>query len=186
VLLNWVVPGTSWSSGTLNPGASTTTTWKHANPAKVYVVGLNPGKVSTANCAFELTSASYIRVNSTEKQFTFTVKNIGSVACSAGVQLGWLDSILIPVSEKFNPQVLHPNAEGSVGWSKYLLSTDAVYVLGVNLTRIDTSAPCRVKMLTHDFYAFLYADGSTNGWLKVDVKNTGSTDCQPLLQLAKM
>jgi hypothetical protein len=41
-------------------------------------------------------------------------------------------------------------------------------------------------MINHDFSAFLYANGSTAGWLKLGTKNTSSVNCESRLLLAKL
>jgi hypothetical protein len=188
ILLDWKSAGTTWSSGTLSSGATGSWTWKHANPAKVYVVGVNPAKTGTGKCAIEITSTAYVRQASGEVQYTFALKNIGSLPCGSQIQLAWLDTTVLPVASVLNPQTLQPNGEGQVVWTKYPLSSDVVHVPGLSLTNTTSqpSSACQIALTSHDFYAFRLADGSAGGFLKAATKNTGSVACQPRLLMAKM
>ncbi|HST80753.1 MAG TPA: hypothetical protein VLL08_03305 [Kineosporiaceae bacterium] len=186
ILLNWAVPGTSFSSGTLNPGATTSVTWRHANPTKVYVVGLNPTVNTNSNCTLEITSTTYTQLVNGEKQFKFTAKNIGTVACSGTIQLAWLDTI--DTSELWfdDPRAVSPNAKDTLGWFDYPVGATAVYVPGLSLKSTSTAAGCQFRILGYDFGAFLRFQEGMSGSLWMDVQNTGSVLCTPRIQLAKM
>jgi hypothetical protein len=147
ILLNWTAPGTplSWHTANLSPGATASYAWKNANPAKVYLAGLNPMGATSANCAFEVISTSYHRQPSGQVQFRFTVKNIGSVTCLSLIQLAWLDTVPLPSSDVAAPQMLHPGNEGLVAWFKYPLSTNSVYVPGLSLSSQNATAACRIR-----------------------------------------
>jgi hypothetical protein len=87
----------SWSTGTISPGASRSWVWNNANPlTRVYVPGLSPaGASGTTPCQLEVTSTSYQQfINpdlSVERKFFLTVKNRGTLSCSGTVLLNNLD-----------------------------------------------------------------------------------------------
>lgn len=83
---------TSWSTGALAPGASGTWHWNNANPlTAVYLPGVSPqGASGLQSCDLEITAEWYIqRLNSgtAEREFYFTVKNVGSLACTGDILL---------------------------------------------------------------------------------------------------
>jgi hypothetical protein len=79
----------SWSTGGLNPGQSVNLIWNNANPVNsAYVVGIDPkGATSTSPCVFENTGTSYVEQPNGEREFHFTLTNVGSIACTADVLL---------------------------------------------------------------------------------------------------
>jgi hypothetical protein len=87
----------SWSTGTINPGASKGWVWNNANPlTRVYGPGLSPtGASGSTPCQLQVSPTSYQQfINSdlsVERKFFLTVKNIGSLACSGTVLLNNLD-----------------------------------------------------------------------------------------------
>jgi hypothetical protein len=184
VLLDWKHSGASFASGTLNAGATTSGTWNNANPARVYLVGLDPAKLSTDKCAIEVTSTSYARQTSGEVEFRFTLKNIGSVACGTQIHLTWLKPLGLPAAQIVKSPIMAPNSDGQVAWSLYPFSTDVVYVPGLSLTSTSTTAACQIALRSHDFTSFLQPDGATFSWLMVGTRNTGSVACKPSLMLA--
>jgi hypothetical protein len=87
----------SWSTPSIAPGGTSSWTWNNANPVtRVYVAGLSPqGASSTSACTLEVINRSYRQVlnssGSTEREHSFTVKNIGAVTCAGTVLLNYLD-----------------------------------------------------------------------------------------------
>jgi hypothetical protein len=96
-LANTTSADSSWSTGSLAPGASSSWVWNNANPlTRVYVPGLAPAGASTTTpCQLEITSTSYQQFinadGTTERKFNLTVKNIGSLTCSGRVLLNGLN-----------------------------------------------------------------------------------------------
>lgn len=92
IRLGLVTTSTSWSTGSLAPGSSGTWHWNNANPLNlVYLPGLSPlGGGYT--CQLEVTRGWYLqRINtdgSAEREFYFTVKNVGANTCSGTILLG--------------------------------------------------------------------------------------------------
>jgi hypothetical protein len=89
IRLAWTSTGTTWTTSVIGPGASQTGGWNNANPLNtVYLVGFNP---IGSNCALEATREWYVqRINSdgsTEREYYFTIRNAGSIACSGIVLL---------------------------------------------------------------------------------------------------
>ena len=77
-----------WSgySGTMAPGASMTRKWNNSRTNAVYQVGLSPvGASTSADCEFEVTNQWYDRLNSGEREFFYTIKNIGSISCGTNI-----------------------------------------------------------------------------------------------------
>ena len=87
----------SWSTAALSPGASQGWTWNNANPLdRIYVPGLSPlGASGLTPCALEVTRQYYRQVlnttGSTEREFHFDVKNVGTLACYGTVLLDYMN-----------------------------------------------------------------------------------------------
>src|SRR6266480_3880370 len=77
----------AWSTGGVNQGASVTKHWNHANPLTTsYLVGVSPmGATSTTSCQFAVTRTWYKQQPGGERELWFTVKNVGTIACSANL-----------------------------------------------------------------------------------------------------
>ena len=86
----------SWSTGSMSPGASGTWVWNNANPLdRVYAPGLSPaGAVGSTPCQLEVTKSYYQQVintdGTTERKFYLTVQNTGTLTCSGTVLLNYL------------------------------------------------------------------------------------------------
>lgn len=88
VRLAWVSTTTSWSTGSLAPGASSGSVWYNANPLTlVYLPGLLPAVAAgSATCQLEVTRSLYSQqVNpdgTVQRTFTVYYRNSGTTACS--------------------------------------------------------------------------------------------------------
>ncbi|MET0233293.1 MAG: hypothetical protein ABW224_01505 [Kibdelosporangium sp.] len=80
----------SWNTGGVNVGQSVTKHWNNANPlGNVYAAGVSPeGATSTTPCQFEVTREWYAQQPGGEREFWFTLTNVGTIACSAEILLG--------------------------------------------------------------------------------------------------
>lgn len=87
----------SWSTGTLSPGATAAWYWNNANPRnRVYVPGLSPLGATGANtCQLELLPTSYLEQTNadetSQRRYYIGVKNVGSIACSGTLLINYLD-----------------------------------------------------------------------------------------------
>jgi hypothetical protein len=86
----------SWSVGSMSPGTSKSWGWNNANPLdRVYAPGLSPaGAAGLTACQLEVTNSYYQqKINSdgtTEREYFFTVQNVGSLTCSGTLLLNYL------------------------------------------------------------------------------------------------
>jgi hypothetical protein len=87
----------SWQTAALSPGASQGWTWNNANPLdRIYVPGLSPlGASGLTPCALEITQQYYRQVlnsgGTTEREYHFTVKNVGTLACYGSILLNYMN-----------------------------------------------------------------------------------------------
>jgi hypothetical protein len=88
-LLQTQAASNTWAAGTLSPGATKAWTWNNANPLNAaHFVNIAPtGATSTKTCELEVTRSWYTQQPSKERQFNFTVKNVGSISCTGTVLL---------------------------------------------------------------------------------------------------
>jgi hypothetical protein len=78
-------------SGTVAPGASVNGSWHNIWAGTGYKIGLSPvGASTSAACQFEVTNQWYEGLNTGERRFHWTIKNIGSLACGANQLLSWV------------------------------------------------------------------------------------------------
>jgi hypothetical protein len=180
VMLSSIVAANTWQTGGINAGASKSMTWNHANPKDtVYLPGLNPsGATSTASCQLEVTRRSYVDKPDGEREFHFTVKNAGTIACQGTVLLAQRDA-----GNGFN---IGPIGTGNTGFYEWHNApTNYIFIVGLTPNGATATTSCELE-ITRDWYVQqIKADGTFNREVHFNVKNTGSTiSCSAVAQLA--
>jgi hypothetical protein len=161
----------AWNTGGVNPGQSVTKHWNNANPlGNVYAAGVSPkGATSTAPCQFEVTREWYAQQPGGEREFWFTLKNIGSIACNADVLLG--------TKASFDSSLFGALASGD-SWHKSWNNANplnAAHIVGFAPSGATTVA-CQIEK-TRQWYEQHLNSGVAERELHYTVENIGSTTC---------
>jgi hypothetical protein len=78
----------SWYSGSVAPGGVQNWTWNNVPDGVAYEIGLSPMFASaSAPCQFEILRSYYFKQASGEREFRFTIKNIGTITCGTQIML---------------------------------------------------------------------------------------------------
>jgi hypothetical protein len=168
----------AWNTGGVNPGQSVTKHWNNAPSNSTYVVGYSPsGATSTAPCRFETTREWYVRQPDGEKEFYFTLKNTGTIACSAEILLAFENTTTASTTP-----VLGPGGTASSTWNNN--PATIAYIVGFTPTGQTPATPCQFE-LTRSWYAqVLNASGSLEKEFRQQYRNAGSITCSATKLLA--
>jgi hypothetical protein len=161
-------PLSSWFTGTVAAGASQVWTWNNAASNTAYIVGYNPtGASTTATCQFETTSSRYLQRPGGERQFQFTTKNVGSIACGATILFTSLPASVIGSTGGVDPgeTQVHLWTNLPWGWS---------FLAGLNVSGATSSTPCQFQV-TRSWYV-QPSGGLREFWMTI--KNVGTIACQ--------
>jgi len=166
----------SWFSGTVAAGASLNQSWNNANPLNAaYVVGFSPAGASTsAACQFEVTRSWYLQRFSGEREFWFTIKNVGSIACGANILLG-----SITTATTWPTGGMNPGASQTTHWNN-ANPLNASYVVGLSPKGATNSSTCQFEV-TKTWYV-QQPGGEREFYLTV--KNVGAIACTADVWLA--
>jgi len=172
----------AWSgfSGTMAPGATRTSHWNNALSNAVYRIGLAPvGASTSAPCQFEVTNQWYDRLSSGEREFYYTIKNIGSISCGT--------NILISRISASNVQSTGGMEAGEVKTYSIQLnqigSLTEVPLLGVLPSGATSANPCRFKVLRTWYDRTHRGDVAQPLYLSYEVQNTGNIACSADVQM---
>lgn len=175
----------AWSSGALNPGQSKTSKWNNALYQRAYAVGFSPqGATSTTSCQFELLRTWSVSLANptgpTERELWFTYKNIGSIACSADIQVGYKD-----VTDPLYHSSLEIGASASWHWNN-ANPLDRAYVLDTSPGFTTEANSCAMEATRGWYVQKINTNGTTEREFYYTVKNVGTLKCPPnvLLGLA--
>ncbi|MFY1689683.1 hypothetical protein [Plantactinospora sp. WMMB782] len=166
---------TNFFSGTISAGASASWVWNNANPhSAVYKVGLSPiGASTSAACAFEVTNEWYERLNTGERKFHFTIKNVGSIACGTNVILSSLDGSTIGSTGGMDPSEIKT-------FSTQLTQIGQVFdmgLIGLLPSGATSSNTCRFKVLRTWYQRVPQGDVAQPVYLRAEVQNIGNIAC---------
>lgn len=162
----------TWFTGTVAAGGTQGWTWTNAPADAVYVVGYNPaGATTSATCQFETISTRYVRLFSGERQFQLTLKNVGSIACGAIVQLTAVTSAVYVNTGGVNP--------GGVQTYLWNIPWSTIWLVGLNPSGATSSAACQFQVTR----TWIVQPGADLRQLWVEVKNVGSVTCQADVRL---
>ncbi|MDG4791659.1 hypothetical protein O7626_38190 [Micromonospora sp. WMMD1102] len=166
---------TNFFSGTISAGASASWVWNNANPhSAVYKVGLSPvGASTSAVCAFEVTNEWYERLNTGERKFHFTIKNVGSIACGTNVILSSLGGSTIGSTGGMDPSEI-------MTFSTQLTQVGQVFdmgLIGLLPSGATSSNNCRFKVLRTWYQRVAQGDVAQPVYLRAEVQNIGNIAC---------
>ena len=183
ILLGAITTATTWPTGGLDPGASTTSVWNNANPLNAsYVVGLSPkGATTSGPCQFEVTKTWYVQQPGGEREFRLTVKNVGAIACTADVYLASKTTATSWLSE-----VLAPGASDTSHWNNANPLTVA-YLVGLTPSQGQLSGtPCELQVTRTWYLQRINTTGSVEREFYLTVKNVGALTCSGTVRLASV
>ncbi|MFJ8689708.1 hypothetical protein [Micromonospora wenchangensis] len=162
----------AWFTGTVAAGGTQGWTWTNAPADAAYVVGYNPaGATTSATCQFETISTRYVQLFSGERQFQFTLKNVGSIACGATVQLAAVTSTSLVSTGGVNP--------GGTQTHLWNVPWNTIWVAGLNPNGATSSAACQFQVTR----IWTVQPGSSLRQIWVEVKNVGTVTCQTDIRL---
>ncbi|WP_431919122.1 hypothetical protein [Micromonospora wenchangensis] len=162
----------AWFTGTVAAGGTQGWTWTNAPADAAYVVGYNPaGATTSATCQFETISTRYVQLFSGERQFQFTLKNVGSIACGATVQLAAVTSTSLVSTGGVNP--------GGTQTHLWNVPWNTIWVAGLNPNGATSSAACQFQVTR----IWTVQPGSSLRQIWVEVKNVGTVTCQADIRL---
>lgn len=165
----------TWFTGTVAVGGTQGWTWNNAPADAAYVVGYNPAGATTSTmCQFETISSQYVQLWGGQRQFQFTLKNVGSIACGATVQLAAVSSSVVSSTGGVSPggtQVHLWNIPWHTNW-----------VVGLNPTGATSTAACQFRV-TRTWYVQPGEAGALRQFWW-EIKNVGTIACQADLRLA--
>jgi hypothetical protein len=170
----------TWSTGGINAGATQNWTWNNANPLTAsHLVGLSPtGSTSTDTCQLEVTRSWYLQQPTGEREFHFTVKNAGAIACEGDVQL----ALATAADSSWSTGTLSPGASGSWVWNN-ANPLDRVYVPGLSPTGASESSTCQLEITDTTYQQMIKSDGTAERRFFLTVKNSGSLACSGTILL---
>lgn len=165
---------TTWSTGGIAPGASQSWTWNNANPATAaHIVGVSPtGSTSTSTCDIEVTRTYYLEQPSGEREFHFTLKNAGLIACQGDIQL----ASTVNSNSSWSSGTLAPGASSSWVWNN-ANPLDRVYVPGLVPAGASTTTPCQLEVTRTGYQQFINASGTTERKFNLTITNVGALSC---------
>jgi hypothetical protein len=164
----------TWATGGLDVGASKSWTWNNANPVtSSFFVGIAPsGATSTTACELEVTRSWYAQQPGGEREFKFTVKNVGGIACQGDVQLAMTSSL----AGSWSTGALDP-AETKTGVWNNANPLDRIYVPGLWPTGASGLAPCVLEVTRSYYRQVIDTDGTAERKFYVSTQNIGSLAC---------
>lgn len=162
----------TWFTGTLSAGSTQGWTWTNAPADAAYVVGYNPaGATTSATCQFETINSRYVQLPSGERQYQFTLKNVGSIACGATVQLTAVTSSVLASTGGVSP--------GGTQTSLWNVPWNTIWVAALNPSGATSSAACQFQVTR----VWTVQPGSSLRQIWVEVKNVGTITCQADIRL---
>lgn len=170
----------TWTTGTINPGSTKSWTWNNANPlTAAHFVNLSPsGASSSTSCELEVTRAWYTQQPSKEREFSFYVKNVGSIACSGTVLL----AVNANANSSWSTGTISPGATASWYWNN-ANPINRVYFAGVSPLGTSTTTPCQLELIPTSYVQMMNADRTLQRRFLFGVKNVGSISCSGTLLL---
>lgn len=164
----------TWFTGTVPAGGTQGWVWNNAAADLNYLVGFNPTGASTAAaCQFEVTSTRYVQQFGGEKEFQFTIRNAGSIACGATVQLTWVSSWSIGSTGGLSPGQTQT-------WLWNNLPAGQIFLVGLTPSGSTSSAPCQIQVVR----TWYTKQPGSDRELRFQLRNVGSIACQADVRLA--
>ncbi|WP_224369842.1 hypothetical protein [Hyalangium versicolor] len=180
ILLSYQTRAATWATGGIDVGASKSWTWNNANPlTATHVVGISPsGATSTTPCELEVTRTWYAQQPGGEREFKFTVKNVGAIACQGDVQL----AVITSANSSWSTGSLSPGASGTWVWNN-ANPLDRVYAAGLSPAGASTVTPCQLEVTKTYYQQKINTDGTAEREFYLTVENVGSLTCSGTILL---
>lgn len=171
---------TSFATGGIEAGASKSFTWNNANPLNAaHLVGVSPSGATSLNpCELEVVRSYYAQQPSGEREFRFTIKNAGEIACQGEVELALTTSAV----SSWVTGTLSPGASKSWFWNN-ANPLDRVFLPGLSPTGASGSSVCQLEVEQTYYRQVINSDGSAERKFFLSVKNPGSLSCGGTLLL---
>ena len=177
VYLSAVNDSHTGSTPGIDPGSSFTNHWNNANPQDyIYLFGLSPqGATSSSACQLEVTRTWYERSSSTEREFYFTIKNVGSITCAAETLYAKK-----PATSTWSSGSIAAGGSGLQVWNNP--SAGVVFLLGLNPSGVS----CELEVTRSWYVQRINSDGTTKYLLYFYVKNLAASSCSGTVQLTSI
>lgn len=160
----------AWNTGGVNPGQSVTKHWNNSATLNSYVAGLSPnGATSTSPCQFEVTREWYSQMPG-EKEFYFTIKNVGSIACSTEILLATKST-----TTTSSTGTMGPGTSAGSTWNNNPLTM--AYILGMAPSGATPATPCVMEVTRTWYGQTINSDGSAEKEFHHTWKNIGTITC---------
>jgi hypothetical protein len=174
ILLDGTTRLSTWETLGIEPGVSKSWTWNNANPLSAsYFVGVSPTGATSANdCKMEVTRTWYVQQPSGEREFKFTVKNIGNIACQGDIQLARTSE----VGSSWSTGAINPGATKSWNWNN-ANPTDRLYVPGLSPDGASGLTACALEVTDTSYRQVINSTGAAEREYQLTVKNVGSLAC---------
>ncbi|HEY0638650.1 MAG TPA: hypothetical protein VGD67_13450, partial [Pseudonocardiaceae bacterium] len=177
VLLAARLGGFIGNSGTLSPGETQSGFWNFTHDlatTSVQVLGVSPkGAAGAASCQFTVVGTSH-RDSPTFgglREFHFSLRNSGSIACSADVYIG---SMAPSIVERLNTSI-GPGGTQFVTWRDANPLTTVYVPMAHQL--IGLPPTCHLKIVRSQYFQTFDSDGLAERRYTVELRNIGSTTC---------
>jgi hypothetical protein len=183
VLLDSMTRVNSFASGGIDAGVSRSYTWNNANPtsASFYANLVPSGATSGDDCVLEVTRTWYVQQPGGEREFHFTVKNAGAIACQGTVNIGLTSSL----ASSWQTAALSPGASQSWTWNN-ANPLDRIYVPGLSPLGASGLQACSLEVTQSYYRQVLNTSGTTEREFHFTVKNVGSLACYGTILLSYM
>jgi hypothetical protein len=174
ILLESQARSATWATGGIEAGASKSWTWNNANPLTAsHLVGIAPnGATSSNSCQLEVTNTWYTQQPTGEREFKFTVKNVGAIACQGDIQL----AVITNANSSWSTGSLAAGASKTWTWNN-ANPLDRVYAPGVSPAGASGSSTCSLKVSRSYYQQKINTTGTTEREFILTIQNVGSLTC---------
>jgi hypothetical protein len=170
----------AWSTGGIDVGASKSWTWNNNSLTGAYFVNIAPsGATASSTCDLEITRTWYVRQPGGEKEFKFTAKNVGDIACQGDILVSWTDNNV----SSWQTSTIGVGSTHTGGWNNANPLT-RVYVPGLTPSSLVT--PCTLEVTRQWYRQVINPTGAAEREFYFDIKNAGSLACTGEVRLNYM
>jgi hypothetical protein len=171
-----VRPMTSWFSGTVAAGGSQAWVWNNASTTASYKAALSPVGASTSDaCQFEVTRSWDVQQATGEREFHFTIKNVGTIACGTNILLS-----SVAASHTWATGGINAGSSKSWTWNN-ANPLDASYLPGLNPSGATSTDTCQLEVTSQSYVQ----QPSGEREFHLTVRNAGAIACQGTVLLAQ-
>jgi hypothetical protein len=174
ILLAVQARSSTWATGGIDVGVSKSWTWNNANPLTAsHLVGVSPsGATSTNPCQLEVTRSWYNQQPGGEREFKFTVTNVGAIACQGDIQL----AVITNAASSWSTGTMSPGTSKSWVWNN-ANPLDRVYATGLSPTGAAGTSTCQLEVTNSYYQQVINSDGTAEREYYLTVQNVGSLSC---------